>query len=68
MAKKNLPKVHPGTAIEALKAFHEDVAFAVASMASVASVLEQTPGESHAELAKYLRDAETRISRHWDFD
>jgi hypothetical protein len=66
MTKKNLPKVHPGAAIEALKAYHEDVGFAVAAVATVAAILEGLPG-GH-ELAQRLRDAEKRVSRHWDFE
>ena len=70
MAKKLAPRIHPGKAIEALQAFHESAGFAVASIGSIAAILEQgaPSAEVARELAKRLRDAEARVVVHWEME
>lgn len=70
MAKKQAPKVHPGSALEALKAFHESVGYAMGSLGAVASLLERgaQTADQAKELATFIREAQAKVSAHWDYE
>lgn len=72
MAKKQPPRIHPGRAIKALEAFHEAAGFAVASIGSVAAILEgcetAVPADVAKELARRLRESEARVAAHWEME